>query len=70
MSTASGIAAVTAVLKDLLINGLLDHDATAAMPEAVLMSGLRSVSADSRPTMGMTVLAGLSRQLGRKRRPP
>jgi hypothetical protein len=29
MSTAAGIAAVTAVLKDVLLNGLVDHDATA-----------------------------------------
>ena len=36
MSTASGIAAVTAVLKDLLINGLLDHDATAALGDVVV----------------------------------
>lgn len=28
MSTAAGIAAVTAVLKDLLLNGLVDHDTT------------------------------------------
>jgi hypothetical protein len=36
MSTASGLAAVTAVLKDLLINGLIDHDATAAVGDVLV----------------------------------
>ncbi len=31
MSSALAIAAVTAVLKDLLINGLIDHDLTASI---------------------------------------
>jgi len=36
MSTAAGIAAVTAVLKDLLVNGLIDHEAAAAVGDVTV----------------------------------
>ena len=40
MSTALAIASVTAVLKDLLNNGLIDHNVSAQVGESVLVTAL------------------------------
>ena len=36
MSSAVAIAAVTAVLKELLVNGLIDHDLTASLGDVIV----------------------------------
>ena len=56
MSTALAIASVTYVLKDLLNNGLIDHDITAVVGTSVAVTALPPDRIDTEPTKEQTQL--------------
>src|SRR2546430_1456197 len=54
MSNALAIASVTRVLKDLLNNGLVDHDVTAAVGSSVTVTALPPDRLDASPGSAQT----------------